>query len=384
MEFFMIIFLSVVFSTILVSLVHPRLVKIARIKSIVDNPNARKLNKEPIPILGGVGVFFGIFITVGLFYFHYDCSSLFIVFIAMLLMLFTGVADDILNLSPRIKFLLQVIAVCFLMGEGYILDNLHGLFGIHYLPVSVAYPLTLIACVGVINAINLIDGVDGLSSGYGIVVATICGIVFLHYGDMPYAILAWVIVGALFPFFMHNVFGRKYKMFIGDGGSLVLGVVFSAFILNILQYEGPTNIGTYSVSFLMAVFAVPVFDTLRVMLARIAKRRSPFSADKTHLHHMFIRLGFSHVLTTIQIIMLNLFVIMLWYITAFVLHIAPELQFLIVFMACLVVTYGIWYIVAYLEKYRPQVYNRVQQHIKLHYPQRNKFFLVIQRKLDRL
>ena len=119
----MIIFLSVMFSAILVLLVHPRLVKIARIKSIVDNPNARKLNKEPIPILGGVGVFFGIFITVGLFYFHYDCSSLFIVFIAMLLMLFTGVADDILNLSPRIKFLLQIVAVCFLIAEGYLLDD---------------------------------------------------------------------------------------------------------------------------------------------------------------------------------------------------------------------------------------------------------------------
>ncbi|EHP44992.1 hypothetical protein HMPREF9449_03039 [Odoribacter laneus YIT 12061] len=384
MEFFMIIFLSVMFSAILVLLVHPRLVKIARIKSIVDNPNARKLNKEPIPILGGVGVFFGIFITVGLFYFHYDCSSLFIVFIAILLMLFTGVADDILNLSPRIKFLLQIVAVCFLIAEGYLLDDLHGLYGIHYLPMGVAYPLTLIACVGVINAMNLIDGVDGLASGYGIIVATICGIVFLQYGDIPYAILAWALVGALFPFFMHNVFGRKYKMFIGDGGSLVLGVIFSAFMLNILQYEGSNSLGTYSVSFLMAVLAIPVFDTVRVMLIRIAKKRSPFSADKTHLHHMFIQLGFSHVLTTLQIILLNVFVIVLWYITALVWHISPEIQFLIIFLACLMVTYGIWHIVSYLEKYRPLLYNRLQQHIKLHYPQRNKFFLKIQRQLDRL
>lgn len=371
-------------SATLVLLVHPRLVKIARIKSIVDNPNARKLNKEPIPILGGVGVFFGIFITVGLFYFYYDCSSLFLVFIAMLLMLFTGVADDILNLSPRIKFLLQIVAVCFLIAEGYLLDDLHGLYGIHYLPVSLAYPLTLVACVGVINAINLIDGVDGLASGYGMIVTAFCGIIFLQYGDIPYAILAWALVGALFPFFMHNVFGRKYKMFIGDGGSLVLGVIFSAFILNILQYEGTNSLGPYSVSFLMAVFAIPVFDTIRVMLARIAKRRSPFSADKTHLHHLFIRLGFSHVLTTVQIILLNLFVITLWYITAIVWPISPEIQFWIVFGACLLVTYGIWHVISYLERYRPQIYDRIQQHIKLHYPQRNKFFLKIQQRLDSL
>lgn len=155
-------------------------------------------------------------------------------------------------------------------------------------------------------------------------------------------------------------------------------------MLNILQYEGSNSLGTYSVSFLMAVLAIPVFDTVRVMLIRIAKKRSPFSADKTHLHHMFIQLGFSHVLTTLQIILLNVFVIVLWYITALVWHISPEIQFLIIFLACLMVTYGIWHIVSYLEKYRPLLYNRLQQHIKLHYPQRNKFFLKIQRQLDRL
>lgn len=381
METAIIIACCIVFSAVIVSMAHPILVKIAVYKSIVDNPDVRKLNKKPIPVLGGVGVFFGILMTISALCFRYDCSELFVLLMSILIMLFTGVADDILDLSAGRKFLLQILAVGLLMANGYVINDLHGLFGIHTLPGYVAYPLTLIAGLGIVNAINLIDGVDGLSSGFGMMVAAICGIFFTVHGDMPFMMLAWTIVGALFPFFVQNVFGRKFKMFIGDGGSLVLGIVFFSFVIRILQSEDLGLRSPYAVSFTLAVFAVPVFDTLRVMGSRMLCGRSPFSPDKTHLHHMFIKLGFSHAMTTLIITCLNLAVVLIWVITASVVPIAPSWQFMIVLLACLSVTFGLWYTVGYIEKYHPETYGKLQASARNPRLKRHGIFLKIQKWL---
>ena len=178
-------------------------------------------------------------------------------------------------------------------------------------------PLTVVAAVRIINAINLVDGVNGLSSGYCIMACLIFGTLFFLAGEAPMTILAAVSVGALIPFFLHNVFGKTSKMFIGDGGTLVMGVVMSVFVIAILQngsrvaaYVNP-NVGL--VPFTLAVLSVPVFDTLRVMSTRILKGTSPFRPDKTHLHHMFIDLGCSHVATTLAILGVNMFVVLCWW-----------------------------------------------------------------------
>ena len=161
------------------------------------------------------------------------------------------------------------------------------------LPGWVAVPLTVVAAVGIINAINLIDGVNGLSSGYCITACTMFGTLFYLSGDMKMTILAVVSVGALIPFFLHNVFGKTSKMFIGDGGTLVMGVVITVFVIETLRsgsacgaYVGP-EVGL--IPFSLAVLCIPVFDTLRVMFSRILRGTSPFRPDKTHLHHMFMR-----------------------------------------------------------------------------------------------
>ncbi len=381
MEIALIITFCILFSAVMVAMVHPILVKIAVIKSIVDNPNVRKLNKKPIPVLGGVGVFFGIFMTICMLCFLYDCTPLFIMIMAMLIMLFTGVADDILNLSAKRKFVLQILAVALLMANGYLIDDMHGLFGIHALPGYVAYPLTLIAGIGIINAINLIDGVDGLSSGYGMVTSAICGIFFTVHHYMAFAMLSWIIVGALFPFFVQNVFGRKFKMFIGDGGSLVLGVVFFGFVINILKADLPVTRSPYAVSFTLSVLAIPVFDTLRVMTSRILCGRSPFSPDKTHLHHLFIKMGFSHAMTTLLIICLNLTIVLLWALTVFVIPVSPTWQFVIILAACLLATMGVWYGVNCMEKHSPATYAKLQAVIHTHRIRREGIFLKVQKLL---
>ena len=303
---------------LLVGWLHPRLVKIALLKNIVDNPDARKLQRTPVPVLGGVAVFFGVVIAIGCMSSVVDCSGLPVVIMAMMAMLYTGTMDDILSLSPGLRFVIEIVVVLLLIFVGgYCIDDFHGLWNIGRFSYWCAVPLTVVAAVGIINAINLVDGVNGLSSGYCIMACLIFGTLFFLAGEAPMTILAAVSVGALIPFFLHNVFGKTSKMFIGDGGTLVMGVVMSVFVIAILQngsrvaaYVNP-NVGL--VPFTLAVLSVPVFDTLRVMSTRILKGTSPFRPDKTHLHHMFIDLGCSHVATTLAILGVNMFVVLCWW-----------------------------------------------------------------------
>ena len=164
------LFLSFVIAAMVVFVIQPSLVRIAHMKSIVDNPDARKLNKKPVPVLGGVAVFFGIMFSLGVAGYYVEGMNIeFEIIIAMLIMLYTGVGDDILNLSPRVRFMLQIFTVCLIMFLcGIYVDNFHGLWGVYRLPWYVVVALTIFSCVGIINSINLIDGVDGLCSGYGI------------------------------------------------------------------------------------------------------------------------------------------------------------------------------------------------------------------------
>ena len=303
---------------LLVGWIHPRLVKIALLKNIVDNPDARKLQRTPVPVLGGVAVFFGVVIAIGCMSSVVDCSGLPVVIMAMMAMLYTGTMDDILSLSPGLRFVIEIVVVLLLIFVGgYCIDDFHGLWNIGRFSYWYAVPLTVVAAVGIINAINLVDGVNGLSSGYCIMACLIFDTLFFLAGEAPMTILAAVSVGALIPFFLHNVFGKTSKMFIGDGGTLVMGVVMSVFVIEILQngsraaaYVDP-NVGL--VPFTLAVLSVPVFDTLRVMSTRILKGTSPFRPDKTHLHHMFIDLGCSHVATTLAILGVNMFVVLCWW-----------------------------------------------------------------------
>ena len=161
--------LPIFIASLVVFIIHPHLVKIAKMKMIVDNPNARKLNKVPVPVLGGVGVFFGLMFGIGVAgYYTKGMNIQFELIVAMMVMLYTGVGDDILDLSPTTRFALQIFTVCMMMFLcGIYIDNFHGLWGVYKLPLGVAIALTLVSCVGIINSINLIDGVDGLCSGYG-------------------------------------------------------------------------------------------------------------------------------------------------------------------------------------------------------------------------
>lgn len=322
--------------------IHPKILKIAIIKNLVDNPDARKLQRRPTPVMGGLAVFFGLLIGM--------CSSqlitkdyMFIYLAAMSIMLYTGTIDDILDLSPKLRFAIEIAVVALLMViTSHSVNNFFGLWGVYDIPIFCAVPLTIVAAVGIINAINLIDGVNGLSTGFCVMACSLFAILFVISNNIPMAIIAISAAGAIIPFFLHNVFGNNTRMFIGDGGALVMGIIMSIFIMNILCANSLSselaekNIGL--IPFCLAVLSVPVFDTLRVMSMRIIRGTSPFNADKTHLHHLFIDLGFSHIGTTFSILSLNTFVVLCW-LVSYLLGASVDVQLYVVLFFSILITF---------------------------------------------
>ena len=335
--------------------IHPYILKIAIMKNLVDNPDARKLQRTPVPVIGGIAVFFGIVLGLCSSQIMFNSPSVFMLIAAMMVMLYTGTMDDILSLTPRIRFIIEILVVMWLMHiNSSSIDCLWGLWGVDTMPVWVSIPLTIFASVGIINAINLIDGVNGLSSGYCFMASTLFAIIFHATGNTTMMILAISAAGAIIPFFLHNVFGQSTRMFIGDGGTLVFGTMMSMFVISILNSKSGCEQyvaeGIGLVPLALAVFAIPVFDTIRVMSTRIFHGKSPFSPDKTHLHHMFIELGFSHTGTTFSILSLNTLVILSWFI-AYKLGASVDIQFYIVFAIAATVTFFLyWFADAQIKK----------------------------------
>ena len=299
---------------------HPKILKIAILKNLVDNPDARKLQRNPVPVMGGIAVFFGIAIGLCSSPAMFSSANTFMLISAMLIMLYVGTIDDIINLSPTIRFAIEIIVIAWLMyASDSSINCFWGLWGVTTIPQWAAYALTIFAAVGIINAINLIDGVNGLSSGFCFMSSVLFAIFFHITGNQVMTTLALSAAGAIIPFFLHNVFGQSTKMFIGDGGTLVIGTMMAMFVMNILGTNSGCSIlaakGIGLIPFTLAVLSIPVFDTLRVMSTRILNKKSPFHPDKTHLHHMFIDLGFSHIGTTISILSLNFLIVAAWFIS---------------------------------------------------------------------
>lgn len=377
--------IAFIVSLVFVAGIHSRIVKIAVKYGIVDNPNKRKLQKEPVPVLGGVAVFCGVafgLIAAGLFE---DVHAMWIVVPAMLIMLITGLWDDITGLSPWFRLLIEIgVALCLIFFGGFLIDDLHGLCGIYEIPFLAAVPLTVFAAVGIINAINLIDGVNGLSSGFCVMACIFFGIFFYRVGNVPMLLLAGVSAGALIPFFFHNVFGRTSRMFIGDSGTLAMGVVMSVFVCEVLRHGAAFSVRDERglIPFTLAILCIPVFDTLRVMLTRSFHGISPFHADKTHLHHMFIQLGCSHPMTTLAILTLDSGVVACWWILSS-LGVSVGVQIVVVVGLSLLCTFGLYNFMEYHLRHETRLMRRLRRlgfHTHL---SRSRSFLVLRKFVDK-
>ena len=301
-------------------LAYPFVLRFATNHHIVDNPNIRKLQRVPVPVMGGAVVFVGMLIPVILFNIRLNDPIMWMGCISMIVMLVVGLVDDITDLSAVQRFIIEVVLIYGIYMIADIgIDSLHGLWNYWTIPANISLPLSVVAGVGIINSINLIDGVDGYSSGYCIMSSILFAVIAYYAGDVVMGRLGVICAGALFPFFLHNVFGLKSKMFIGDSGTLMLGMLMVMFVFSVLSRNSeccklePTGIGL--VPFTLAVMSIPIFDTLRVMSVRIYRGVSPFHPDKTHLHHLFIDMGFSHIGATFSILSMNFLTVLVWFIS---------------------------------------------------------------------
>ncbi len=368
--------------------IHPKILKIAILKNIVDNPDARKLQRNPVPVMGGIAVFFGIVIGLCSSQAMFNSASTFMLISAMLIMLYVGTIDDIINLSPGIRFLIEIIVIVWLMyASGCSINSFWGLWGVNAIPEWLSYALTIFAAVGIINAINLIDGVNGLSSGYCFMSSVLFAAYFYITGNQIMTTLALSAAGAIIPFFLHNVFGQSSKMFIGDGGTLVIGTMMAMFVMNILDRQADctelVSKGVGLIPFSLAVMSIPVFDTLRVMSTRILNKKSPFNPDKTHLHHMFIDLGFSHIGTTISILSMNFLIVTAWFIS-YRLGATIDIQLYIVVTLSLLSTFGFyWFAKRQIERDTRSL-KAMKRVAKALHIEKKGIWYIIQRMIDKL
>ncbi len=236
------------------------------------------------------------------------------IFVAVLIMFFVGLKDDILTISARKKLIAQFITAGVIVFFAKIrFTNLHGFLGIGEIGMVPGVILTFFAIIVIINAFNLMDGIDGLCAGLSMLATTVYGSWFYVSGHFNYAILSFSLVGGILGFFYYNVYGKKNRIFMGDTGSLILGTIMSVIVIqfnefNIDQTQPFAIASAPAVSFGILIY--PLIDTLRVFTIRMLQFKSPFVADKNHLHHRLLTLGFSHKKATYIIMLLNVLFIL--------------------------------------------------------------------------
>lgn len=301
----------------------PNILFISYKKKLFDEPDARKVHKTPVPRLGGLSFFpailIALFLNVGLRYslgyplvgvdpqqvweeFLYLFSGLTILYLI-------GEADDLVGVGYRWKFLVQIIAAGLLVISGNWLHSLAGLFGILSIPMWAGVPITIFVVVFITNAINLIDGIDGLASGLCSIALAILAALLVYDKQYIYATLALVTLGIVIVFWFYNVFGNErkgHKLFMGDAGSLTLGYILSYLVIH-LSIDPEMHRGGYK--FMIIAFStlmVPMLDVVRVSLHRIRKHRSPFLPDKNHIHHKLMRAGMKAPVVLVTILFIDL------------------------------------------------------------------------------
>lgn len=305
----------------------PKVLLISYKKQLFDLPSARKVHQTPIPRLGGITFFPIVLITfllvIGLRFTMFGYTPMIPVqylfktfvsfFIGMTILFLVGVADDLISVSYRSKFLVQILAASLFPLSGLSINNFGGIFGIHEVHWIVAYFATVFCVVCVTNAINLIDGIDGLASGLSIISLFFLGVLCRYFHHYTYLYLVGSIFGVLLIFFFFNVFGRaekRRKIFMGDTGSLTLGYTISFLLIHFLNtglvYD-PWE-GGYSIVALSTVF-VPIFDVVRVVITRLRDRRHPFLPDKNHIHHKLLRTGIGKIATMATLLCISVLMV---------------------------------------------------------------------------
>lgn len=292
----------------------PPIIKVAEQKHLYDEPDElRKIHIRKVPTLGGIAIFAGTVISATFFAHQSKNLDLGTFLSAITILFFTGIKDDIIPLTPYKKFLAQMLSVCIVVFGGDVqLSSLYGFFFTYDAPPLVLYAATIFTMIVIINAFNLIDGINGLAGGIACIVISTFGIWFFRHGEESLAIWAIATCGATLGFLRYNFTGR---IFMGDTGSLILGFISAVFAIKFIEMNKTevSFVGGKAPLFAIAVLIIPLFDTLRVFIVRAAQGKSPFSGDRNHLHHLLLDVGCSHLQASFILYALNIFVIIAAY-----------------------------------------------------------------------
>jgi UDP-N-acetylmuramyl pentapeptide phosphotransferase/UDP-N-acetylglucosamine-1-phosphate transferase len=280
-------------------LLIPKIRSIAIKLNLSDAPDDRSSHTAPVPTFGGV-VFYVSYIVILFFSQNLDVNHVSVTLLASISVLFfTGLLDDFRNLSPKIKFLFQIIGVAILMFQpDFRIVSLHGFLGVYEIPMAISVAGSMFFLLALINAFNLIDGIDGLSGITGIIIASFYSFMLFNLGYYFYLSISLATIGTLLAFLRFN-FSIKRKIFMGDTGSLVIGLVLGLLTLKLMAVgDAAHNSLSFNRSqlplFLAGVLFIPTLDTIRVMLLRFTRGVSMFKPDRNHIHHILIDFGFSH------------------------------------------------------------------------------------------
>jgi UDP-N-acetylmuramyl pentapeptide phosphotransferase/UDP-N-acetylglucosamine-1-phosphate transferase len=310
------ILLTASVSFIITFLATPVILQIAEKKKLFDIPDQRKVHTQPVPSLGGVGIFSGFLLASLLSIQGYINPEFQYFFAAALVIFFLGLKDDLMVLSATKKFVGQMIAASILIHLGGIrLDSMHGLFGFDKLPEAFSLALSYLTIIVVINSFNLIDGIDGLAGSLGILTMFVFGIYFVLIGQDAYSLFAFAMAGSLIAFLIFN--HSPAKIFMGDCGSLMIGLVNSIMVIKFISLASSPEVALpvfSAVAVGFAILIIPLLDTLRVFSIRIFNGKSPFTPDRNHVHHLLLDRGYNHSSVTFILTGINIaFICFAWF-----------------------------------------------------------------------
>ncbi len=306
--------ISIIVAFLLSLRLYPVIIYLVRKKNLMDEPEDRSIHEHKTPTLGGVGLFITFSLSIILIALvaslvHLDLIKLLSLLAATIILLFLGIKDDLLVLSPRKKIIGQLVASCIVIFFADVrIDNLYGLLAIGELSYLASVLLTILFFIFIINAFNLVDGIDGLAGAIAIISNITLGFFFMMNDQYLMVSVTFILIGALSGFLLYNLSDTQ-KIFMGDSGSMFIGflLAFEA-IVYLGMAETPTAMITPKAPIIvLAIFSFPIVDTLRVFIIRIYNKQSPFKADCNHIHHGLLQLGINHKQATILVALSTVF-----------------------------------------------------------------------------
>jgi len=301
----------------------PTIIKISKRKNLMDEPGVRSSHLRKIPNLGGIAMFYSIGICTSIF--AYEIFDLYkFLFASLIILLYVGIMDDIVVMRAYKKLVAQIVVSAFIViGSDVRIRNLFGIFGIYEIHYLVSIIFTIITFIILINAFNLIDGIDGLAGGYSLICSALFGISYYRLGEYnyPLVILSVVLIGSVLAFLYYNLSNlRATKIFMGDTGSMLLGFLLAftcICFIDIFIDKNIVNVPRYHLEsapvVAVAILILPIVDTLNVIIVRLWNKKSPFEADKNHIHHKFLKLDLTHRRASFYIICYYLFIVTITY-----------------------------------------------------------------------